>query len=178
MIFYLTIECQRAIIALIKRAIGRKSEYGLDLWRSGTSEIAPGKWARGYPALAPLPHPWAIGQFHTHVPMEIHKILIAPSEYELSPGDILNTLIFPNYMMTGLAVPPISKVPDWELEKWRVKFVTRAKEFPPPLLEAARLILPGAIRRFVEQRIKGYYTIYDFNLDTTRRIPLEIFGPV
>ncbi|GAI79808.1 unnamed protein product [marine sediment metagenome] len=184
----LTVEAQAAMLSLIKRARGKKVEYGLQLLLD-EDRIYPGKWKWG--SVEKIRASFSgIGWFHTH-PME-RRMKLAPKfarglwEEELverparlSSIDILHVFVSPEHRIVGVGGTEIFQVKlvPYELEESvEVRFATLVKPVPPVLrLELLGLIpIMAALGDIPVEGIEEYYELYTFDLTSTRSYPMEV----
>jgi len=183
MIVYLTPEAQVAMLDLIKRARGKKVEYGLELLLEG-DRIYPGRWKWG--SVERIRASFSgIGWFHTH-PLERTRGEIIRGEYglferpaRLSQIDILHIFVSPEHRIIGVGGPEIFQVklvPYGVEESSEVQFASLVKPIPPTLRAEILAMMPMvAILEVPVKGIEEYYDLYTFDLTGTRSYPIEVY---
>ena len=172
---FLTKEAQDAMMALIKRAKGKKVEYGLQLILEG-DRVYPGNWKWGAPEKIRSSFS-GIGWFHTHprwyTPFSHHTYDIMGWKYpqpqppSLSTIDFIHILISPEHKLIGVGAPDYSEqVVQFANLKRKVPIRLKAS-----LLRAMPLI---AMTNAPFEGLEGYYNMYDFELDEDP-FPMEVY---
>ena len=179
---FLTPEAQVAMLSLIKRARGKRVEYGLQLLLED-DKIYPGKWKWGWPEKI-LGSFLGIGWFHTHPdPLLRYRHLfrepLAPEPLELSQVDILHIFVSPEHRIMGVGGTEtfmVKLVPYGTEESSEVKFVSLVKPVPVSLRAEVLRMLPWImIFDTPVEGLEGYYELYTFDLTSTRSYPMEVY---
>ena len=178
---FLTTEAQVAMLNLIKRARGKRVEYGLQLLLED-DKIYPGQWKWGSVERirASLS---GIGWFHTHPEERTRgEIIRGYSLFErparLSQVDILHIFVSPEHRIIGVGGPEIflSKLVPYGLEESsEVQFASLVKPVPAALrLDVLRMIPLVAMFEVPVKGIEEYYELHTFDLTSTRSYPMEV----